>query len=241
MSHTSSPGNTMAIPKLPISDFLKGSAAQVAKSAAAADVNRDGKISKDEQARLPQELQDNLRNWQKATGTRVAGVKKFVGAFEPYLTTQAHRADRNKDGFLTRTEAGRLPVDLQDNFARQLAATREATEVAGKTEVELGREALVKHINEVLFNPSAEAGESFRDACLDGSTTSARAIQVRGEMLALANAWNPERDAGGEWEKFEGRSWQAPGEAVWAGRFWQLYTEVKFMSGQQPKVHVEID
>src|SRR5436190_10275616 len=56
-----------------VSEFASDQAAYVARSAKAADANRDGVLSASEQARMPKDLQDNLASYDAATsGTKGA-------------------------------------------------------------------------------------------------------------------------------------------------------------------------
>lgn len=106
------------------------------------------------------------------------------------------------------------------------------TPPAALTETEKGRAALQSSIENVLFNDANPEGASFRSNVLDGQTPEVVA-SIRSQMETEAAAWTPDA---ADWERFE-----YGGSVIYAGRFFQLYTEVRFLTTGATEVYVEID
>ncbi|MBI3183158.1 MAG: hypothetical protein HYZ28_13560 [Myxococcales bacterium] len=227
-----------------MSEFVTASEKYVKEQLSRADVGKDGRLSQVDSARLPKDLQDNLTNFKSAKEIRGAvSAKSFSEAFVKYVAAVAKRADRDGDGYLTAKESKGLPKDLRDNYWNYYRATQaKGIDTADLAQVtQAGRAALADHVKNVLFNTAEPEGQSFRDECLDGRTTGERATKVKAEMLAEAAQWAPGGIGAEAWEKYEGNDWQRQGEVTYAGRFWGLYTEVRFKPNQRPEVYVEID
>ncbi len=110
--------------------------------------------------------------------------------------------------------------------------TSPVTPPAGLTETEKGRAALRSYIDNVLFDEANPEGASFRSNVLDGQTPEVVA-SIRTQLNAEAAAWTPDA---AEWERFENA-----GNIIYAGRFFQLYTEVRFLVTGATEIYVEID
>lgn len=236
----------MATTKVSVRDFVGASKTYVQAQLKKADANKDGKVSIAESGKLPKDLQDNLANFKAATHPRGAvSVKQFTSAFEKYVLAVSTKADKNHDGYLTKTDAGSLPKDLKDNYLNYYNATHGTSAVGAidlskpETLVAPGRQAMKDYVNTVLFNTANPEGSSFRNACLDDNVHSDYAKTVKTQMLAQAATWDPQttKDSEGEdWEKFEGT-----GAITFGGRFWGLYSEISLQPGKAPSMYVEID
>ncbi|MDX2013312.1 MAG: hypothetical protein SFW67_24160 [Myxococcaceae bacterium] len=100
-----------------VADFIRSSASYVRANVAQANKDGNSFLTKTEAKALARDLKDNFENHRagaQANGSVTAS--KFVSRFTDYVAVMAKRADVNGDGFLSRAEARRLPVDLQDNF-----------------------------------------------------------------------------------------------------------------------------
>ena len=129
---------------------------------------------------------------------------------------------------------GRATMQALKNFAASgwSGPTTPVTPPAGLTETQKGRAALQSYIENVLFNEQNPEGESFRSNILDWRSADGVAA-VRAQLEAEAAAWTPD---GAEWERFE-----HGGSVIYAGRFFQLYTEVRFLVSGATEIYVEID
>lgn len=195
-----------------------------------ANLNGNAWLTLDEAKKLPADLRDNYEAFRKAGNGRVS-VKQFTESFTAYVAKSATKADKNKDGVLTGTDARALPKDLRDNFLNYVAATQAPTPTP-LTETDQGRAALGNYVQNVLFNTGNAEGESFRSNILDGHTPAEKA-DIRQRMDAEVATWSP---TGPDWETSV-----SGGATTYAGRFFQLYTEVRFKPNQAPEVYVEID
>ena len=118
------------------------------------------------------------------------------------------------------------------NFLNYVTATQVTPPVTG-SETDRGRAALKGYIANVLFNTGNPEGESFRRNILDGQS-SATVANIRRQLDGEAAAWSP---TGPDWEKSE-----TGADVTYAGRLFQLYTEVRFKAGAAaPEIYVEID
>lgn len=195
-----------------------------------ANGNGNAYLTVEEAKKLPADLRDNYENFRKAGNARVS-VKQFTESFTAYVAKSANAADKNKDGVLTKTDAKGLPKDLRDNFLNYVTAAQGPTPVV-LSETDQGRAALTSYVKNVLFNTGNPEGEAFRTNILDGQSPAVVA-NIRAQLETEAAAWAPTEP---DWEKF------VSGDSVtYAGRFFQLYTEVTFKPNQSPAVYVEID
>lgn len=213
-----------------VSDLVAASRRYVEERVARANVNHNGYLTTAEAQKLPKDLRDNFEAFRKSH-PRVS-VKQFTKDFTEYVAKSAKAADKNNDGVLTATDARRLPKDLRDNFLNYVQATQGPTPTP-KTETQLGREALADHLKNVIFNTGNPEGEAFRTAVLDWRTPAERAT-AKTSLEAEAAAWTPQAP---DWEKTV-----TGGTTTYAGRFFQLYTELRFQPGSpKPTVYIEID
>ena len=197
-----------------------------------ANLNGNGYLTLEEAKKLPADLRDNYESFRKAGNSRVT-VKQFTESFTAYVTKSASKADKNKDGVLTATDAKSLPRDLRDNFLNYVAATQAPTPAGPVTETDRGRAALQSYIKNVIFNTGNPEGESFRTNILDGHPPAVVA-DLRARLETEAANWSPTNP---DWEKHESN-----GQVTYAGRFFQLYTELTFKPNVAvPQVYVEID
>jgi hypothetical protein len=195
-----------------------------------ANLNGNAYLTLEEAKKLPADLRDNYESFRKAGNARVS-VKQFTESFTSYVAKSANAADKNKDGVLTKTDAKALPKDLRDNFLNYVTATQGPTPPA-LSETDQGRAALASYVKNVIFNTGNPEGEAFRSNILDGHPPAVVA-DIRRQLDAAAASWSPTDP---EWEKF------VSGDSVtYAGRFFQLYTEVTFKPNLAPSVYVEID
>lgn len=104
--------------KVKIADFVASTARYAKKSAAAADGNKDGKLSKTEAKALPKDLQDDYSRQAK---TRSVTTASFATDQAAYVALASRQADKNHDGSLTDVEAAALPTALRENFANYAA------------------------------------------------------------------------------------------------------------------------
>ncbi len=214
-----------------VGELLSATKRYVQAQVKKANANGNTYLTAEEAKKLPADLRDNYEAFRRAGHLRVS-VKQFTESFTAYVAKSAASADKNKDGVLTATDARSLPKDLRDNFLNYVAATRPPAPPA-QTETDRGRAALTSYVKDVLFNTGNAEGEAFRQAVLSWRTPEDVA-NVRRQLEAEAAAWSP---TGPGWEK------SVAGDATtYAGRFFQLYTEVRFKPGQaMPVVYVEID
>lgn len=197
-----------------------------------ANLNGNAYLTLEEAKKLPADLRDNYEAFRKAGNARVS-VKQFTQSFTAYVAKSANAADKNKDGVLTKTDARSLPKDLRDNFLNYVTATQGPTPSPATSETDRGRAALASYVTNVLFNTGNPEGEAFRTAIISWRTP-ADAANVRRQMETEAASWSPTNP---EWEKTVSGS-----ELTYAGRFFQLYSEVRFKPGvAMPEVYVEID
>ena len=132
-----------------------------------ANTNQNAYLTRAEGGQLPVELQDNYDAHRNDGHPRVS-VKQFREGLGAYIEAQANAVDRNHDGVLTKTDIGRLPRDLRDNF--QAVAADAGT--PGPL-LEQGRAALEAYVSEVLFNSASAEGQRFRTEILGSRTPSA--------------------------------------------------------------------
>jgi hypothetical protein len=216
-----------------IRDLVGASKSYIEAQVKKANLNGNAYLTQEEAKKLPADLRDNYENFRKAGHARVT-VKQFTESFTAYVTKSAKAADKNGDGVLTKTDARSLPKDLRDNFLNYVTATQAPTPTAPVSETDKGRAALKSYIDNVIFNTGNPEGDSFRSNILDGQSPAVVA-DIRNQLNAAAATWSP---TGPDWEKFD----EGSGNVTYAGRFFQLYTEVRFKTGQQmPEVYVEID
>lgn len=215
-----------------VGDLVGASKKYVEAEVKKANGNGNAYLTLEEAKKLPADLRDNFDAFRKAGNARVS-VKQFTESFTQYVAKSAAAADKNKDGVLTKTDAKALPKDLRDNFLNYVTATQAPTPIVTGNETDRGRAALKSYLANVLFNTGNPEGASFREAVLDHRTPADKA-RVRSQMEAEAAAWSP---SGPDWEKFENGA-----DVAYAGRFFQLYTEVRFKAGAAvPEIYVEID
>ncbi len=217
--------------RIGVSELIGASKAYVEDRVRKANVNGNPYLTKEEAKKLPADLRDNFEAHRvKGNANSRVAVRQFTQAFVKYVAVKARAADANRDGFLSSAEARKLPKDLRDNFVNYVRATRGTDRGGESAMIAAGRKALADYVNDVLFNPRNAAGKDFRDEVLSWRTPAEQA-KAKNDMLEEAQRWTP---AG--WEKFvDGAT------TTWGGRFFQLYTEVKFPAHGKPSVYVEID
>ncbi len=103
-----------------ISDFVASTARYAKKAALAADKGKDGKLSKADAKNLPVDLRDDYARQARLKSTITpAGFARDQAA---YVAAAAKRADKDKDGVLSATEASHLPASVKNNY-KNFAAT----------------------------------------------------------------------------------------------------------------------
>jgi len=215
-----------------VNELVSASKSYIDAQVKKANLNGNTYLTVEEAKKLPADLRDNYEAFRKAGNSRVS-VKQFTESFTDYVAKSAAKADKNKDGVLTKTDARSLPKDLRDNFLNYVAATTPTPPPAPVTETDRGRAALADYVKNVVFNTGNPEGESFRSNILDGQPPAVVA-NIRSQLETAAANWSPTDP---EWEKFE----NANGTVTYAGRFFQLYTELTFKPTGMPQVYVEID
>ncbi len=115
LSHFAAPEPPMSSVK--VADFIRSSASYIRANVAKANKDGNTYLTKAEAKSLAKDLKDNFENhrWGAQDNGSVT-ASKFVNRFTDYVAVMAKRADANGDGFITKTEAKKLPTDLQDNF-----------------------------------------------------------------------------------------------------------------------------
>ena len=109
-----SPQGDLTLANVKISDFVASTARYAKKAALAADKTNDGKLSKADAKYLPKDLQDDYARQAKLKSTITpAGFARDQAA---YVAAAAKKADTNKDGILSATEAKALPVSVKNNY-----------------------------------------------------------------------------------------------------------------------------
>ena len=103
-----------------IADFVASTARYAKKAALAADKTKDGKLSKADAKNLPADLRDDYARQAKLKSTITP--EGFARDQAAYVAAAAKRADKNKDGVLSATEASSLPVSVKNNY-KNFAAT----------------------------------------------------------------------------------------------------------------------
>ncbi len=214
-----------------VGELIGASKSYIEAQVKKANLNGNTYLTLEEAKKLPADLRDNYEAFRKAGNPRVS-VKQFTESFTAYVSKSAKAADKNKDGVLTATDAKSLPKDLRDNFLNYVAATQAPTPPAPVTETDKGRAALASYIKNVIFNTGNPEGEAFRSNILEGHAPAVVA-DIRSQLETAAANWSPTDP---EWEKFENN-----GSVTYAGRFFQLYTEITFKPTGAPQVYVEID
>jgi hypothetical protein len=101
--------------KVKVSEFI-ASSARYAKKAATAAANASGRIGKAEAKALPKDLQDDFKRMTRG-GKKDVSAAQFAKDQAAYVAAQAKKADADKDGILSATEAKKLPASLKDNYA----------------------------------------------------------------------------------------------------------------------------
>jgi hypothetical protein len=213
-----------------VGELIGASTKYVQAEVKKANLDGNAYLTQAEAKKLPADLRDNYEAFRKAGHSRVS-VKQFAESFSAYVASSAKAADKNKDGVLTGTDARALPKDLRDNFLNYVAATQGPTPPV-LSETDQGRAALASYEKNVIFNTGNPEGQAFRTNILDGHTP-AEVAAIRSQLEAAAASWSPTPP---DWEKTVNGT-----ATTYAGRFFQLYTEVTFKPGQGPQVFVEID
>lgn len=115
-------------PRVKINDFVASTARYAKKAAISADKNKNGKVSTGEAKSLPKDLRDDYARQAKLKSTITPGG--FARDQAAYVAAGARKADKNKDGVLTATEAKSLSSELKanyENYAASLGAGPGAT------------------------------------------------------------------------------------------------------------------
>lgn len=105
-----------------INAFVSSTRAYVTANVKKANVDGNTYLTKAEGKALAKDLRDNFEAHRVlGNGNSTVVAKKFIQKFTDYVAVQASKADANGDGYLTTTEAKKLPKDVRDNFANYLA------------------------------------------------------------------------------------------------------------------------
>lgn len=105
--------------KVKIAQFVASTARYAKKAALAADKNENGKLSKTEAQSLPKDLRDDYARQAK---TKNVTTTSFAADQAAYVAAASRRADKNKDGVLTATEARSLPAAVKNNYQNYAAS-----------------------------------------------------------------------------------------------------------------------
>jgi hypothetical protein len=106
--------------KMKIAEFVASTARYAKKAGLAADKNKDGKVSRTEAKSLPVDLRDDYARQAKLKSTITPGG--FARDQAAYVAAASRRADKNKDGVLTKTEAKSLAAALKNNYENYAAS-----------------------------------------------------------------------------------------------------------------------
>ncbi len=208
----------MPIAPIEISVFVEASRRYAQKSAKKADQDGDGKLSAKEAEKLPKDLRDNFKN----TGRNSVKADTFVDNFVKYVALHAKRADANRDGKLTQTDARRLPADLRDNFrnySARVGGLPPVTEVRDRTPATLiskhlatygvtptgYQEAFKRGIEAVLTQEDGETPRAILKEFADPPMTKAqldaamKGIFKSMKLLPLGEAGETSFDARTQW------------------------------------------
>ena len=194
------------------------------KRVAKADVDRDGRIESEgagasEWEKLPRELQELYWVVRRRNGDKpvTAGQLKAIIARD---FAALRKLDRNKDGVLTVDETERggklYKNELSDAFHEYQRRINPPPAIT-PAQVQAGRAALVKYVEEVMFNPRTENGKEYLGNKHEGRKLTDPVVQRdKNKLLALAQRWRPGRT----WELYPGAS-----PTYW-GKFAGFSTEV---------------
>jgi hypothetical protein len=101
-----------------INAFVKSIRGYVTANVKNANGDANPYLTKTEAKALPKDLKDNYETHRVlGNGNSTVVADKFIQKFTDYVAVQARKADANNDGYLTATEARKLPKDVRDNFA----------------------------------------------------------------------------------------------------------------------------
>jgi hypothetical protein len=217
--------------KIGVSDLVSASKKYIEERVKTANLDGNAYLTIAEAKKLPADLRDNYDAFRKA-GHKSVSVKQLTASFTEFVATSAKKADKNKDGFLTATDAKGLPKELRDNFLNYVHATQPTPPAPALSITDQGRKALGDYVKNVVFNTGNAEGESFRSNIIDGHTP-AEVADIHRQLDEAAASWSP---TGTDWEKTVSGN-----TTTYSGRFFQLYTEVKFEGTKAPSVYVEID
>lgn len=209
--------------------FVRASQTYFASALKRANQNGNAYLTVAEAEQLPKDLRDNFASFRAAGHARVS-VRDFEAHFTRHVEA-AVKAAAGTDGFLSRSEARKLPVDLRDNFLAYVQAL-EHPAPAG-TVTEQGRKALGDYVKNVLFNTGNPEGAAFQRDIIQGRTGPALDA-LRAQWDAAAAQWAPDLQG---WEAQPGPT----GGTVYSGGLCGLYAELRFEPGKAPTVMVEID
>src|SRR3954470_15603897 len=112
--------------RIGVGELIGASTKYLADRVKKANLDGNGYLTLEEAKKLPADLRDNYDAYRKAGHSRVS-VKQLSTHFSDYVAASAKAADKNKDGYLTATEAKGLPKDLRDNFLNYVKATQAPT------------------------------------------------------------------------------------------------------------------
>lgn len=160
------------ITRFSIDDLVASGSRYVADRARRADANQDGSLSATEAAQLAHDLQDDFAGSDFKTSRGSVAVSNFVREFEVNLRAWATEVDHNADGFITRTDAKRLPQHLRDNVANYIAA-QEARPQPSPIEVDG-----VTTKNLTTAGRVAEHLEAYGESLISYEDAFARALKV---------------------------------------------------------------
>ncbi len=149
------------VQKVKISDFVKSARAYAQAQLKKANLDGNTTLSLTEAARLPADLQDNFVKHGKVK----VSLKTFVDDFVKTITEGAKAADKNGDGYLTKTDGNRLPLIVRDNFKAYVAATRDpwnTTDTTTFTVKDHTPPALIKEHEEAFGTSAISYDQAFK-------------------------------------------------------------------------------
>ncbi len=175
----------MATMKVKIADFAKSARAYAQAQLKQANLDGNTTLSLAEAARLPADLQDNFVKHGKVK----VSLKTFVDDFVKTITEGAKLADKNGDGYLTKTDGRRLPASVRDNFNSYVAAFRDPWAPASSVNDDTAAGTIDAHLA-AWGTPAISYADAFAravDAVLteeEGETPRAIIRQIHGDQLS---------------------------------------------------------
>lgn len=110
----------MTTTRIKVADFEQAMFRYVREQVKKANANGSTMLTAAEAKALPKDLRDNF----ESLGSPQVNASKLMKDVAAGAAYAARRADRNRDGTLSATEAKALPAVLRDNFQNYAAAMK---------------------------------------------------------------------------------------------------------------------